>query len=444
MCVSSIAALSLVGASGRAGAQAAAPLTPRDYSDDGHLAERLWVRSREVIDARESVGLAAAEVTRAGKYPNPRIDFTWGTIPIGPTTPPDLQDPIGNIPNYNVGLSELIEVAKRGPRQAATAAELEAARAAALSTLGTQFFAVLDAIGRIAEQQVRGTVIDGQVRASGRLLDLDRARAGKGEIAAIDVERSAVEQARWVAARAAARAALERARADCAALLATDCPPFASGKAARQFLRARAGDDLPVGWSAEVERQRPDLAALDAALSAARERARLARRETIPDVTLRFGYTYDTFVVAGNQRQSFNLGVELPLPVLDQGQADLAAAAATIARVADTRASLAGSARLALESATRERQLVAQRIEHLTAALAKARTLRDSMEGAARVGGASQVDVLLARRTYQELLLDRTDLDAEAYAAALKVRQAAAVFPRPEGASRATGREEHS
>jgi outer membrane protein TolC len=99
---------------------------------------------------------------------------------------------------------------------------------------------------------------------------------------------------------------------------------------------------------------------------------------------------------------------------------------------------------LALESATRERQLVAQRIEHLTAALAKARTLRDSMEGAARVGGASQVDVLLARRTYQELLLDRTDLDAEAYAAALKVRQAAAVFPRPEGASRATGREEHS
>jgi hypothetical protein len=53
------------------------------------------------------------------------------------------------------------------------------------------------------------------------------------------------------------------------------------------------------------------------------------------------------------------------------------------------------------------------------------------MEGAAKQGGMSQVDVLLARRRYQALLLEGTDLNGDAYDAALKIRQAAALFPRP-------------
>jgi len=55
-------------------------------------------------------------------------------------------------------------------------------------------------------------------------------------------------------------------------------------------------------------------------------------------------------------------------------------------------------------------------------------------EGAA--GGTSLADVLLARRSYQELLLDRSDLDADAFDATLKLRQAAALFPRPTDVSK--------
>jgi cobalt-zinc-cadmium efflux system outer membrane protein len=176
-------ALAVLAITGRANAQAPVVLTPGDYADEARLVDILWRQSREVIEAREGVGRAASEVTRSGKYPNPNLDFTWGTIPIGPSNPPDLQDPIGNVPNYNVGLSELIELAKRGPRQAAAAAELQAARATAMTTLGAQFFALLEAIGRIAEQQARAAVIAGQVRSTERLLELDRARAAKGDIA---------------------------------------------------------------------------------------------------------------------------------------------------------------------------------------------------------------------------------------------------------------------
>ena len=56
---------------------------------------------------------------------------------------------------------------------------------------------------------------------------------------------------------------------------------------------------------------------------------------------------------------------------------------------------------------------------------------RQTMEGAARQGGMSQVHVLLARRHYQEVLLESTELVGDAYDAALKIRQTAALFPRP-------------
>ena len=415
------------------GQQQGAPvsLTPTDYLDEAKLMGLLWEQSPDVVEARRSAGVAASEVTRARKFPNPALDLAWGTIPIGPSNPRDLHDPIGNVPNYTVGISELFEIAKRGPRQAATTAELEAAHAQAVATLGTRFFDLMDAIGHVARSQVRAAVINGQVNASERLLELDRARVSKGDIAGVDALRSEVEHARLVAAREAARTETEAARAACATIIAAACPPFESGKTARRFLRQTARQDVPTTWSDEFERRRPDIAALNATLQAAGERATLAQRRVIPDVTVRMGYTYDTFVTAGNQRQSLGLGVQLPLPVLDQGQADLQAAIATRDRASQVRDSLVASGRQVLSAATRQRELVAARIRQLDAALSTARQLRDATLGAARQGGASQVDVLLAVRAYQELLLDRSDLDADAYQAALAARQATAAFPQP-------------
>ena len=116
---------------------------------------------------------------------------------------------------------------------------------------------------------------------------------------------------------------------------------------------------------------------------------------------------------------------------MDQGQADLQVAMATLERASQVRDSLVAAGRQVLGAATRQRELVAARIRQLNAALSTARQLRDATLGAARQGGASQVDVLLAVRAYQELLLDRTDLDADAYQATLAARQAVAAFPQP-------------
>ena len=408
-------------------------LLPADYRDEGTLAELLWQHDPQVIEARQAADTAASELRRAGLYPNPVLDLGWNTIPIGKTNPPDLNDPLGNVPSYTAGISELIELAKRGPRRAAATAQLQAARVQALAALSSRFFELMARIGRLATSQARAGVIGEQIGDSERLLELDRARADKGEIAAIEVERSEVEHSRLLAAREAALAELESARAECGALLAQPCPRFASAEAAQAFLQRQSAATLPTSWSAENERRRPEITALDATLEAAEDRATLAHRQAIPDPTVRLGYTYDTFVASGDQRQSLALGLQLPLPVANRGQADLQAALATLARARQARQSLVASNRIAFEAAARQRELVASRIRQLEEALQKARALRQSMEGAAQQGGASQVDVLIARRDYQELLLDRTELDAEAYEAALKVRQAAALFPRPQG-----------
>jgi len=408
-----------------------APLTPAQYADESTLAALLWTQSPEVLDARTAAGTAASEVTRAGTLPNPALDFTWGTIPVGQTNPPHLHDPLGNVPNYTTGLSQLIELAKRGPRQAATVAEYEHARAQALATFAARFFELLGTIGRIAKSQLRAGVAGELVEASAQLLELDRARAGKGDMAVMDLDRAEVEHLHLVASRDAAATDLEDARAACAALVARPCAPFASTKATRNFIEPAIVAPLPNAWSTDAEQRRPDIAALDAALQAAQARETLAKRRIIPDVTVRVGYTYDTFLASGNQEQSLALGLQMPLPTFDRGQADLQAAMVTLTRAAETRQAIVGAARLSLAAAARRRDLLNARLDALEVALKKARGVRDALQAAQQRGGASMIDVLLARRAYQELLLDRIDLLGDAYEATLKIRQVAALFPRP-------------
>src|SRR6266478_1226543 len=75
-------------------------LTASDYSDEAKLADLLWNASPDVVEARTAAGIAASEVTRARTYPNPTLDFTWGTIPVGRTNPRGLDDPLSRVPNY--------------------------------------------------------------------------------------------------------------------------------------------------------------------------------------------------------------------------------------------------------------------------------------------------------------------------------------------------------
>ena len=93
--------------------------------DDSVIAATVWEHAPDLADARSRIGADAAEAMRARILPNPQFEVGVGTLPVGQTNPPN---DIGywDVPNYNFGVSELLEIGKRGPRQRATAASYSA------------------------------------------------------------------------------------------------------------------------------------------------------------------------------------------------------------------------------------------------------------------------------------------------------------------------------
>ena len=134
---------------------------------DLQLVELLWVRSPDLVGARAKLGQAEAEVTRSEVFPNPGFDFQWGTLAIGPTNPPGL-DKLKDVPNYTFTLNQPFEIAKRGPRQAASRAARDAARFDAVEVLRQRWFDLLERISEIATAEIRvGAPRHGRIRQRG-------------------------------------------------------------------------------------------------------------------------------------------------------------------------------------------------------------------------------------------------------------------------------------
>src|SRR4051812_14561405 len=91
------------------------PLRLSALPDDAELAAMVWQLAPELVPERGRGETARAEALRAHVLPNPALDLSWNTIPIGPTNPVGLS-PLADVPNYVVSLSTPLELGKRGPR----------------------------------------------------------------------------------------------------------------------------------------------------------------------------------------------------------------------------------------------------------------------------------------------------------------------------------------
>jgi len=116
----------------------AAISAPTDPFDERALAAELWSHSPDLILSRQAV--IEAEAVREHSYvlPNPTLAAAWGTVPIGRRNPPNAS--FGEVPNYVVGVSEMIELGKRGPRQASAEAASKVAALTVGGYLPSEFF----------------------------------------------------------------------------------------------------------------------------------------------------------------------------------------------------------------------------------------------------------------------------------------------------------------
>jgi cobalt-zinc-cadmium efflux system outer membrane protein len=389
------------------------PLRLSALPDRQGLATLLWESSPRLQPSRVRIAEARGELQRARLPPNPTLDFSWNTIPIGELNPPYLERPFANVPNYVFGLSNLIEIGKRGPRQGAAASAAAAAVEDARAILFDAFFDLSERIAAVAAAEVRIASLSDLAEDARKLTEIQKARAQKGDTAELDVDRSALEEEKLWAALSEERAKMASGLRECAEIAGTPCEPFGSSATAEAYLDQRPE---PAVWL----ENRPDLRSLELQRAAAEHALTLARARAIPDPTFRCGYVLDRFLVSGNQGNSLFVGVSFPLTFFDHGQADARVAEAALSTAVRTRALLMEQAQSQLSKLTDQRGAVEERrkrIRETTLPLAESVVKR--LAEVVRRGGAPLPELLLARRTLGELTADAADLDLSAFQLAI-------------------------
>jgi cobalt-zinc-cadmium efflux system outer membrane protein len=400
---------------------------------EDELAQLVWKRSPVLVQVRQSLIEGEANRDRSHLLPNPTLTGTWATIPIGERNPPEIG--FWKVPNYTAQLGTVVELGKRGPRQRAAHAGAQAAELELEDVYRQTFFAVLETMAAQAEAVARLSVLERLVADATESLRLQRARADRGDVAPLEVDRLDVEHLRLLSQVQEAAGVRDSALGQCAALLGSPCPRFADETAARTFLARAEGAAVPAAGQAQrLATERSDIRALGYRRTEAEEARTLAERHAIPDPSLTVGYTNDRFVAAGNQSQSLNLSLSIPLPVFDRGQADAKRARRVADAVSAAQATLVASAEESARLAGDRMGLLGKRAHALDQdAVPRAKAVLDRTESAARRGGVALQDVLLARRALEELQLDRVEVAAEQFRALLDLRRVAGPPPPPPG-----------
>jgi len=385
---------------------ATGPLELSSLGEEEALARVLWEQAPQLQQARARLAQTEAERLKATHLPNPGLDVSVNTLPVGPLNPPDLKNPLLNVPSVAVGLSMLVELGKRQPRQEATTHAAAAAALEALEQLRQLVLQLDDVIGDVAAAQLRVEAWEGLGEDASRLSEVQQARAEKGDASELDADRARLEHEATLTAMSEARAELAQALRQCTLTFSQPCIAFANTAQAVEWLRRHRARG-----TASFER-RPDLRALEATSAAARAQQRLADKGWLPDPTVRVGYVRDQFIISGNQQNSLFVGLSLPLPLFERGEADAAAAAATAESAAQARQTLLLGASAQLRQLTGELADVESRQARLRAhSLPLARSVVARLTTAVTRGAAPIQELLLARRSLAELLLTATELD---------------------------------
>ncbi|MFT3922790.1 MAG: TolC family protein [Myxococcales bacterium] len=391
------------------------------------LEAALAERAPEVTAARRDAALSDAEVRQSHLYNNPQLDTSWGTLPVGASNPAGLAHPYANVPNYGIGFTQTIPIGKRGPRQRQAKALSVAAHANVEVTTRSLAFDLADILGELATSTLRREGFAELEASAERSLTLAKSRLATQFGTGLDVDRSSIDAQRVKQQRLGSESAIREQLAACSSLVMRPCEGFADSSEALSYLHT---------WLEQTQqsqaplKQRPDLRVLEAEAHAASAALDLAKAERIPDPTVRLGYLHDRFVVSGNQRNSVNAAISLPLPLFDHGQAKRAAAEAA-------RRSLEQERQQLLQRAQRQAPLLAERSELARELcqrlereiLPQARGVLDNLEHAEASRLVSMTEVIQARRTVSELLLEEADSCGDAYQATLALLREA---PRSE------------
>jgi cobalt-zinc-cadmium efflux system outer membrane protein len=394
---------------------------------DADLARLLWERAPELQLTRIRVAQARADYERSTLLPNPALDVAANTLPIGeqnPTAP--VVNPVLEVPNYSFALSETVELGKRGPRQDSLRRAYEATVYDAREQLRQRFFDLQEHLGEIAASQARVAALTSLSDDAARLTSIQRARADKGEASSLDADRALLEEEKLKSTLGAEHEHLLTELRACGEALASSCDPFTDPEHAAAFL-----SDPHIAPEGKLD-DPPDVRSLQAVADSNRFAQTLANRRAIPDPTFRLGYVRDHYLASGNWQNSLFVGITIPLPVFDHGQPEAEAAASSAHAAQRALERTVEGARSQLTRLTAQQQSIEARQQQLRdRTLPLARDVVRRLDAAVARGVASVQDLLLARRTLVELLIDSRDLDLSAFRNHVAEARVGGAMPKP-------------
>jgi outer membrane protein, heavy metal efflux system len=359
--------------------------------------DRAQTGNPDVVTARLQIAAAEAERMAARLYPNPSFSADFNNFPVSRTTPPGL--PVGQTLITSMRLDQpLVLWGKRHLRIEGAEAGLAATHDAQRDVLRQLRAAVKIAFYDSLHDDRQLEFAQKNQQRYAQIVSLNERRFHGGDISEAEFRKIQLEQLRYVGELEDAQRQVAESSQLLGRLLGSETVLTAHGDLVAPTV-AITSDDL-IGDAIE---NRPDWAALQRQRDQAELALRLARRERYPDVTVGADYTHDEFVVSGDNRNTVGVGFSLPLPLLNQNQAEIAKAEVAlheaetdIARLRLDIAQEVHNALAAFQSARRLQQT------YESGYLDGAKTTVDAAEASYRIGAASLIELLDAERTYTE------------------------------------------
>lgn len=370
---------------------------PPVLADQAHLSlgsalDQARIQNPQVAMARARVLEAEGTRKQASLIPNPSLYASSENTPLGGPQP----FTFGNDTDDYVYLIQKIELGGKRSRRVAFASEnvsqmsiqSEVAMHQLLARVATAYWM---AAGAAALDQLYKR----EVNTLDAVVDYNRARVQKGANAEADLIRIQLEGDRF---KAQARMASEQARHSLIALYremgASAFPDSVVFTEHLDDLSAIRPPDLQT-----VFRDRPELRAAREALKQAEANFDLQRANAVPDPELMAGYKRFSGSGQFTGQNTLFFGFQVPLPIFDRNQGQIAAAQAQVLGAKEAVADQEIAIRAEVASAQSDYVSRRQALLKILPAMARRAAMSDEIaEGAYRLGGADILRFLDATR----------------------------------------------
>ncbi|HEY1817919.1 MAG TPA: TolC family protein [Kofleriaceae bacterium] len=406
---------------GAAFADEPAPPIRALLADPTQLASWLRVRDPQVESSRAKLDAARAAGAQARVLPNPALGVTTGGFTVGNNNPGQpMQFPLSQTINVAVGVSELFEIGKRGPRRRAADLRAREAGEQSVGSLGDRLGDATAALGKLTYVVAKRDVIAVNLTAARRLRDNEKIRLDNKDLSPLEYERIELDTDELELELGRAEAEVTSAVAECTATLIAPCAATGLDAAALD-----GGAPLPAQLPETLGaiRARPDRVASQLESDALGEDAALASHRAIPDPTVGVSYELDKY--NGDLGQQFIFSLGIPLPFFDRGNHDADAARANAHAISAQDEHEVHEARGLVESLIAQRSTLQVTLEKLERdQIPKSTKIIEQTQKAFDLGEVRLADLLLVERAHRDLLAEVLETRFDLFSVRAQLRQA--------------------